>query len=606
MEREHIIHQHDLNQVLRAYTFFFLPACTLNDLWITCAVAGQSPKYALKGQEFFLKPDIAGQPDGILWKHNGNKVVEFNGIEQLVYTPYENRITLYWVSAELSITELRFEDSGDYELETEVNKELHSSIYKLEVIDKVAKPTISCDMSDGSSSNKSGRLVCSAEPRQPQSLMKFEWRTHGGVQPGPELTISLGKEHDDGVHSCSVSNPLSNETATFAAKDCYPDQSLSVAVIASIIGIVFLIVLIVMVLGICFCKVQHKACFATADLEKQSPPCKTEGSDKMKAQGDENNPLLHRTSTIPSKQPLRNLAPAEQYMDKQDGMPQKGLVKERRKNFEQISDGQTGSMKNIDQHKKTVSPPSFPRGEPPFALDLNNCACSDKDDAESGQLRDHAEDIVTLCDLSDCEKANEPDPGGVSYDLEPKKEADEDKKKQSAPASAETTSATQPHSHLTVSCLNIAPKDATGEHQEDANSDQVTGEISDKNGGESDSSVEEERKDLDDPIEDKQPSTVSEHNGSKTLLHEHDLNLLQDETQKIESNQQEKVKPVSGDEDERNSVGDREDTDEDPDLYLATSTTPTEADNTNDTLQKSSDTAHAGPDQQEQDKIAMT
>lgn len=61
--------------------------------------------------------------------------------------------------------------------------------------------------------------MCSAEPRQP--LMKFEWRTHGGVQPGPELTISLGEEHDDDVHSCSVSNPLSNETATFTAKDCY-------------------------------------------------------------------------------------------------------------------------------------------------------------------------------------------------------------------------------------------------------------------------------------------------------------------------------------------------------------------------------------------------
>ncbi|XP_034741445.1 uncharacterized protein LOC117952931 [Etheostoma cragini] len=574
-----------------------------------CLVAGQSPKYALKGQEIFLKPDVAGQPDEILWKHNGNKVVEFNGIEQHVYTPYENRITLYWVSAELIITELRFEDSGDYELETEVNKELHRSVYKLEVIDKVAKPTISCDMSDGGSSNKSGQLVCSAEDRQPQSLMKFEWRTHGGVQPGPELTISLGKEHDDGVHICSVSNPLSNETATFTAKDCYPERSLSVAVIATIIGIVFVVVLIVMVLGIRFCKVHHKACFATADLEKQSRPCTTEGSDKMKAQGDEINPLLHGTSTIPSKQQLRNLAPAEQCMDKQDGMPQKGFVKERRKNFEQINDGHTGSMKNADQHKKAVSPPSSPRIEPPFALDLTNRTCSDKGNAESDQLRDHTEHIVPLCNLSDSEKANEPDPAGVSYDLEPKKEADENKKKQSAPASPETTSATQPQSQLTGSCLNVTPEDATGEHKEDANSDQVTGEISDKNGGESDSSVEEERNELDDSIKDKQPSTVPEHKGSKTLLHMHDLNLLQVETQKIDSNQQEKVKPVSGDEDERNSVGDREDTDEDPDLYLATSQqpqspTPTKADNTNDTLQKSSDAAHADPDQQEQDKIS--
>ncbi|XP_078118153.1 uncharacterized protein LOC144525315 isoform X2 [Sander vitreus] len=539
----------------------------------SCLVAGQSPKYALKGQEFFIKPDVAGHPDGILWKHSGNKVVEFNGNEQQVYTPYENRITLDWVSAELSITELRFEDSGDYELEIEVNKGLHRSIYELEVIDKVAKPTISCEMSNGSSS-RSGQLVCSAEPRQPQSLMKFEWRTHGGVQPGPELTISLGEEHDDDVHSCSVSNPLSKETATFTAKDCYTDQSSSVAVIASIISI-FVIVLLV-VLGILYCKVCHKACFATADLEKQSPSCKTEGSDKKKAHGDENKSLLHRTDTIPSQQPLCNLA-------------------------------QAGSKKNIDQHKKTVSPPSPSRSESPSPLDLNNLACSDKGDSESDQLRDRAEDIVPLCDPSDSEKANEPDPAGVSYDLEPEKEADEEE--QAAPASAETTSAAQPHSPLTESCLNMAPKDATGEHKEDANSDQVTGEIADKNGRESDSSGEEERNESDDSIEDKQPSTVPEQKGSETLLHEHDSNLSQDETQTRESNQQEKVKPVSEDEDERNSVGDREDTDKESDLYLATSQqpqspTPTKADNTTDTFQKSPDTAHADPDREEQDKIS--
>ncbi|XP_028447113.1 uncharacterized protein DDB_G0290685 [Perca flavescens] len=570
----------------------------------SCLVAGQSPKYALKGQEFFLKPDVAGHPDGILWKHNGNKVVEFNGNEQHVYNPYENRITLDWISAELSITELRFEDSGDYELEIEVNKEVYRSIYKLEVIDKVAKPTISCKMSSGSSSNSSGQLVCSAEPRQPQSLMKFEWRTHGGVQPGPELTISLGEEHDDDVHSCSVSNPLSNETATFTTKDCYPDQSSSVAVIASII-IIFVIVLIIMVLGIVFCKVRHKACFAKADLEKQSPPCKTDGSDKKKAQGDEKKSLLDRTPTIPSQQPLRNLAQA-------------GIVQERRKMFEQNNDGQTGLKKNKDQHKKTGSPPFPPRSEFPSPLHPNNLVCSDKDDAKSDQLRDRAEDKVPPRNSSDSETENEPDPAGVSYDFgvefsialeqpEPEKEADEDEEEQSAPASAETTSAAQPHSPSTESCLNMAPKDAAGEHKEDGNSDQVTGEIADENGGESDSSDEEERNESDDCIEDKQLSTVPEQKGSETLLHEHDSDLSQDETQTRESNQQEKTKPVS--EDERNSLGDREDTDKNLDLYLATSQppqspTPTKADNITDTFQKSTDTAHADPDREEQDKIS--
>lgn len=79
-------------------------------------------------------------------------------------------------------------------------------------------------MNNGSSSDISGTqatLTCSARP---QSLMKFEWRLRGNVQPGPKLTISLGDEHDEEVYNCSVSNPLTIETATFTAKDCYPGK----------------------------------------------------------------------------------------------------------------------------------------------------------------------------------------------------------------------------------------------------------------------------------------------------------------------------------------------------------------------------------------------
>lgn len=101
-----------------------------------CLVAGQSPKYALKGLTVKLKPDIIGQPDDILWKHNGNKVIEFDGKEEHEYSPYENRITLNWFSAELDITNLRYEDSGEYVLEAYVNKVLRSLTIQLEVIGK--------------------------------------------------------------------------------------------------------------------------------------------------------------------------------------------------------------------------------------------------------------------------------------------------------------------------------------------------------------------------------------------------------------------------------------------------------------------------------------
>ena len=74
------------------------------------------------------------------------------------------------------------------------------------------------------SSSSEATLTCSAEPTQPQSLMKYEWESSGNVQPGPELTILLEDEPDEKIYTCRVSNPLTSETTTFAAKTCFPGK----------------------------------------------------------------------------------------------------------------------------------------------------------------------------------------------------------------------------------------------------------------------------------------------------------------------------------------------------------------------------------------------
>ncbi len=100
-------------------------------------VAGQSPKYVFKGREVILSPGITGHPEDILWKHNGSKLVEFDGQEQQEYDPFKGRITLDWQTAELTITDLKFEDSGDFELEAYINRALHTSQFKIKVIGKL-------------------------------------------------------------------------------------------------------------------------------------------------------------------------------------------------------------------------------------------------------------------------------------------------------------------------------------------------------------------------------------------------------------------------------------------------------------------------------------
>ncbi|XP_056911206.1 nipped-B-like protein isoform X9 [Takifugu flavidus] len=203
------------------------------------AVAAQSIKYGLKGQEVKLKPQIQEQqPDLILWLHNDNKVVEFNGKEEDVYDPFKNRTTLDWHSAELHLTDLRSEDSGLYELELYTQEKSYFYSYTLQVIDKVAKPTITCETNSSKSSNLSGLLTCSA----PQPDIEYEWFFYGNTQPGPQLRIFLDNKHDERVYSCRVSNPLSNETAEFTAKDCYPGESSSVVLVAVLSAVVLLLV----------------------------------------------------------------------------------------------------------------------------------------------------------------------------------------------------------------------------------------------------------------------------------------------------------------------------------------------------------------------------
>lgn len=70
----------------------------------------------------------------ILWMHDGNKVVEFNGKEEDVYGPFKHRTTLDWYSAELHLTDLRSEDSGLYELELYMQKKSYFYYYTLQVI----------------------------------------------------------------------------------------------------------------------------------------------------------------------------------------------------------------------------------------------------------------------------------------------------------------------------------------------------------------------------------------------------------------------------------------------------------------------------------------
>ncbi|XP_077435213.1 uncharacterized protein LOC144060010 isoform X3 [Vanacampus margaritifer] len=263
-------------------------------------VFAQDPNYALKGQEIHLVPSIFGQPDEILWTHDSKKVVLFNGMEEFVFPPYENRLTLDWASAELVIKDAKYEDSGDYELEFDVYKEVHRSKYKWEVIDKVSKPSISCEMADANQAT----LVCSTDSKQPR-LVKFKWSSGGKRHPGPNLTITLTDEHDNRVYRCDVSNPLTNETATFTAKGCFLDKK-SAALLGTILPVIFAVAFILLVMLGCVYrrKLRGTACFENT---KKGVFKRRRSTSEGSTQGDEATYILTLLPTLPSNQSLRPL-----------------------------------------------------------------------------------------------------------------------------------------------------------------------------------------------------------------------------------------------------------------------------------------------------------
>lgn len=89
--------------------------------------------YVLKGREAIL-PTTIKHPDDILWKHNGDKVIAFDSKEEQVFRQYQGRAALAWDTAELTIADVRYEDSGEYELEALVGDRTHRSQFMLKVL----------------------------------------------------------------------------------------------------------------------------------------------------------------------------------------------------------------------------------------------------------------------------------------------------------------------------------------------------------------------------------------------------------------------------------------------------------------------------------------
>ncbi|XP_071211002.1 uncharacterized protein [Salvelinus alpinus] len=257
-------------------------------------------QYGGLGGEITLTPKVSGQPEDILWKHIGNKVVEFDGSQNVEYGRYKGRTILDWDSGALTIKGLTDADSGPYELEAVVKGKLQYSHHEVDVIDNVAQPSVTCVVDNTNPENMDRTLLCSADL---QPLTQFIWSSPGGSEsPGPELFIpgveNQESENQDSVYTCVVKNPVSERTAEFTLKDCHTEEG-STSVLAVVLSILLLLVLVAVLAFLLWCwrkgKKPAEAALRTSEEEAGLMEVTVQGNKDPEDDHSENTG--NRTST---------------------------------------------------------------------------------------------------------------------------------------------------------------------------------------------------------------------------------------------------------------------------------------------------------------------
>ncbi|XP_062373822.1 uncharacterized protein LOC134061977 isoform X2 [Sardina pilchardus] len=97
-----------------------------------------------------LQPQVTGRIDEIVWKHKGNKMVEWDreAADFIEYLRFIGRTELNIETGDVTIIKLTNDDSGEYEADVLLGAVLTSVQRIVEVIDPVTKPEITCTSSE--------------------------------------------------------------------------------------------------------------------------------------------------------------------------------------------------------------------------------------------------------------------------------------------------------------------------------------------------------------------------------------------------------------------------------------------------------------------------
>ncbi|XP_016318395.1 myb-like protein X isoform X1 [Sinocyclocheilus anshuiensis] len=222
-------------------------------VYVTCFCLSQDlvfcVDYGESGNKIILTPSIRGKPEEILWTHNGNKVLEYDGSEVAKYGSFKDRVDLDFETGQLTIRKLNSQDSGKYQSEIWINRNAQISSHNLTVLDALPEPQVTCELDETWNFKK---LSCSVVS---QTQPSYEWSGPNIKQLGPTLLVNEQEENHNSVYTCTVKNKAGSRTTDFTLQDCHTGRE-SPAVLVPVLIVTVLLIILLAVLA--FYLYRHK------------------------------------------------------------------------------------------------------------------------------------------------------------------------------------------------------------------------------------------------------------------------------------------------------------------------------------------------------------
>ncbi|XP_055764513.1 uncharacterized protein LOC129840570 [Salvelinus fontinalis] len=180
------------------------------------AAGPSTTRYVITNGNVIINPGIRGGVlQEILWKHGVNKAVEWDTAGIWEFRDFKGRTSLNSTTGEITIRQLTKQLSGVYEAECMIGGEILTFQQRVEVIDPVSQPEVTCELN-----GTVATLFCSAEG--PLVEYRWSWPDHQGEMWSQEQSgqhyNTTSPESDS--YSCEARNPVSEKTQTYNSNDC--------------------------------------------------------------------------------------------------------------------------------------------------------------------------------------------------------------------------------------------------------------------------------------------------------------------------------------------------------------------------------------------------